>query len=149
MSSRRFPGRLTLPRQSLVTAGGSLVSRAIGAVALLVLVANCSSASMAPRTAAAAGTERVVTPADFGGSITVRVGDVLVVRPPMTTDRWQVAYDGGFLEFQGTSDDLAHPGANGWTFHVRRAGDTSLTVTPVMRPGPNPPRFSVGIHIDA
>ena len=90
---------------------------------------------MAPRTAAAAGAERIVAPGDFGGSVTVRVGDVLVVRPPMTTDRWQVAYDNAFLEFQGTSDDLAHPGANGWTFHVRRAGDTSLTVTPVMRPG--------------
>ena len=149
MSPRRSLGRLTRPLTSLVTAGGSLVSRAIGAVALLVLVANCSSASMAPRTAAAAGAERVVAPGDFGGSITVRVGDVLVVRTPMTTDQWQVAYDNGFLEFQGTSDELAHPGASGWTFHVRRAGDTSLTVTPVMRPGPNPPRFSVGIHIDA
>jgi hypothetical protein len=149
MSSRRYPGRFRLPFPSLVTAGASLVSRAIAPVALLVLVANCSSASMAPRTAAAAGAERVVAPGDFGGSITVRVGDVLVVRPPMTTDRWQVAYDSGFLEFQGTPDDLAHPGANGWTFHVRRAGETSLTVTAVMRPGPNPPRFSVGIHIDA
>ena len=149
MSSRRVPGRLHLPFPSLVTAGATLVSRAIGALALLVLVANCSSASMAPRTAAAAGAERIVAPGDFGGSVTVRVGDVLVVRPPMTTDRWQVAYDNAFLEVQGTADDLAHPGANGWTFHVRRAGDTSVTVTPVMRPGPNPPRFSVGIHIDA
>jgi hypothetical protein len=131
-----------------VTPGCSVVSRAISAGLLLAAVANCSSASMAPRRAAA-GAERVVAPGDFGGSVSIRVGDVLVVRPPMTTDRWQVAYDNALLEFQGSADDLAHPGAGGWTFHVLRAGDTSLTVTPVMRPGPNPPRFTVGIHIDA
>jgi hypothetical protein len=119
------------------------------AVALLFLVANCSSASMAPRRAVAAGAERVVAPGDFGGSVTVRVSDVLVVRPPMTAARWQVAYDNAFLQFQGTPDDLAHPAADGWTFRVVRAGDTTLTVTPVMRPGPNPPRFTVDVHIDS
>jgi hypothetical protein len=117
-------------------------------MALLFAAANCSSASMAPRTASAAA-ERIIAPGDFGGSVSVRVGDVLVVRPPMNAAQWQVAYDSVFLEFQGTSDNLSHPDANGWTFHVVRAGETSLTVTPVMRGGPNPPRFSVGIHIDA
>jgi hypothetical protein len=117
-------------------------------MALLFAAANCSSASMAPRTASAAA-ERIIAPGDFGGSVSVRVGDVLVVRPPMNAAQWQVAYDSAFLEFQGTPDNLSHPDANGWTFHVVRAGETSLTVTPVMRGGPNPPRFSVGIHIDA
>jgi hypothetical protein len=132
-----------------MTRGGCLVARAGCAAALLLAVANCSSASIAPRRAAGAGAERVVAPGDFGGSVTVKVGDVLVVRPPMNASQWQVAYDTAFLEFQGTPDTLAHPDANGWTFHVVRAGETSLTVTPVMRGGPNPPRFSVGIHIDA
>ena len=67
----------------------------------------------------------------------------------MTAAEWQVTYDESFLEFQGTQDSIAHPDANGWTFHVVRAGETSLTVTPVMRRGPNPPRFTVSIHIDA
>jgi hypothetical protein len=93
------------------------------------------TAGRTPRAAA----ERVVMPADFGGSVTVRVGDVLAVRPPMNADQWQVAYDAAFLEFQGAADKLARPGAD----------ETSLTVTPVLRGGPNPPRFSVGIHIDA
>lgn len=115
---------------------------------LLFATANCSSASMAPRTASAAA-ERIIAPGDFGGSVSVHVGDVLVVRPPMNAAEWQVAYDSAFLEFQGTSDNLSHPDANGWTFHVVRAGETSLTVTPVMRGGPNPPRFSVDIHIAA
>lgn len=134
------------------TAGVSLrrvtVSRLLCAT-LLCLVANCSSASMTPGRSARVASERVVMPGDFGGSVTVRVGDVLVVRPPMTAAEWQVAYDPSFLEFQGTPDSIAHPDTNGWTFHVVRAGETSLTVTPVMRGGPNPPRFTVGIHIDA
>lgn len=104
---------------------------------------------MTPGRSARVAAERVVMPGDFGGSVTVRVGDVLVVRPPMTAAEWQVAYDPSFLEFQGTPDSIAHPDTNGWTFHVVRAGETSLTVTPVMRGGPNPPRFTVSIHIDA
>jgi hypothetical protein len=115
---------------------------------LVFLAANCSSASMAPHAAPAAA-ERVVTASDFGGSITVKAGDVLVVRRPMSATDWQVAYDKTLLAFQGSAETLARPGDNGWTFRVLRAGETTLTVTPVMRPGPNPPRFSVGIHIDA
>jgi hypothetical protein len=115
----------------------------------LCLVANCSSASMAPGRSAPAAAERVVMPGDFGSTVTVRRGDLLVVRTPMRAAEWQVAYDTSFLEFQGTDDTLAHPDTNGWTFHVVRAGETSLTVTPVMRGGPNPPRFTVSLHIDA
>jgi hypothetical protein len=124
------------------------VARAL-CVTLLCLVANCSSASMTPARSARLAAERIVLPADFGGSVTVRVGDVLVVRPPMTAAEWQVAFDPSFLEFQGTPENLARPDASGWTFHVVHAGETSLTVTPVMRGGPNPPRFTVGIHVDA
>ena len=67
----------------------------------------------------------------------------------MTAAEWQVAYDASFLEFQGKPASIASPDANGWRFHVVRAGDTSLTVTPVMRDGPNPPRFTLSIHVDA
>ena len=125
-----------------------MVTRLVCAV-LLCLAANCSSASMTPGRSARAAAERVVMPGDFGGTVTVKQGDVLVVRLPMQAAEWQVAYDPSFLEFQGTEDTLAHPDTNGWTFHVVRAGETSLTVTPVMRGGPNPPRFTVTIHIDA
>jgi hypothetical protein len=104
---------------------------------------------MPPGRSARIASERVVNPSDFGGTVSVRVGDVLVVRLPMTAAEWQVAFDPSFLEFQGTPETLARPDANGWTFHVVRAGETSLTVTPVMRGGPNPPRFTVSIHIDA
>jgi hypothetical protein len=117
--------------------------------ALVCFFANCSSASMVPGRPARAAVERVVKPADFGGTVTVRQGDVLVVRPPMAAAEWQVAYDAAFLEFQGAAESLAHPDSNGWTFHIIRAGETSLTVTPVIRRGPNPPRFTVSLHIDA
>ena len=149
MSSRRTPGRRSEALLRPEAAARSSAARAVCTVALLFAAANCSSASMAPRASASPAAERIVAPADFGGSVSVRVGDVLVVRPPMNAAQWQVAYDSAFLEFQGTSDNLSHPDANGWTFHVVRTGETSLTVTPVMRGGPNPPRFSVGIHIDA
>ena len=60
----------------------------------------------------------------------------------MTAAEWQIAYDAAYLEFQGAPESLARPDSNGWTFHVIRAGETSLTVTPVIRRGPNPPRFT-------
>ena len=135
-----------------LTAGVSLRSMTasclVGA-ALVCLFANCSSASMTPGRAGRAVVERVVTRADFGGTVTVRQGDVLVVRPPMAATEWQVSYDKTFLEFQGAPETIAHPESNGWTFHILRAGETSLAVTPVIRRGPNPPRFTVSIHIDA
>jgi hypothetical protein len=123
-------------------------SRLAGAV-VLCLFANCSSASLAPARPARAAAERVVTSADYGGTVSVRQGDVLTVPAPMTAAEWQVSYDKTFLEFQGAPETIAHPETHGWTFHVLRAGETSLTVTPVIRRGPNPPRFSVSIHIDA
>jgi len=134
------------------TAGVSLssvtVSR-LGCAALVCLFANCSSASMTAGRPGRAGVERVVKPADFGGTVVVRQGDVLTVLPPMTATEWQVSYDKTFLEYQGAPGTIAHPESNGWTFHAVRAGETSLTVTPVIRRGPNPPRFTVSIHIDA
>lgn len=143
VGTRQIPG---------LTAGASLqgmtVSCLVGA-ALVCLFANCSSASMTPGRSGRAAVERVVTPSDFGGTVTVRQGDVLVVRPPMAAAEWQVSYDKTFLEFQGAPETIAHPESNGWTFHILRAGETSLTVTPVKRGGPNPPRFTVSIHIDA
>jgi hypothetical protein len=143
VTTRRTPDRTAGASPRRVT-----VARLLCA-ALLCLVANCSSASITPVRSARVAAERVVMPGDFGGTVTVRQGDVLVVRPPMTAAEWQVMYDGSFLEFQGIQDSLARPDSKGWTFRVVRAGETSLTVTPVMRGGPNPPRFTVGIHIDA
>jgi len=55
--------------------------------ALLCLVANCSSASMTPGRSARLASERVVNPSDFGGTVSVRVGDVLAVRPARSRGR--------------------------------------------------------------
>jgi hypothetical protein len=116
------------------------------AVAALWLLPNCSSASLAPGRARA-GAERVITAADFDTVVDVRAGDTLAVRPPMAAAEWQVTYDAAFLEFQGTPEALRHPDAAGWKFAVVRAGETALTVSPVVRGGPNPPRFTVTLHI--
>jgi len=131
-----------------VSLHGMTVPCLVGA-ALVCLFANCSSASMATGRTPRPGAERVVAPSDFGGTVSVRLGDVLVVRQPMAASEWQVAYDAAYLEFQGSAENLAHPDSNAWTFHIVRTGETSLTVTPVIRRGPNPPRFTVSIHIGA
>jgi hypothetical protein len=115
-------------------------------VAALWLLPNCSSASLAPARARTAA-ERVIASGDFGGGVDVRVGDVLAVRPPMNAAEWQVSFDAAYLEFQGTPDALRHPDAAGWKFTVVRAGETALTVSPVIRGGPNPPRFTVTLHV--
>jgi len=121
-------------------AAGALV------VATLWLLAGCASASLAPARAGG-GAERVIVSSDFGGVVDVRVGDTLVVRPPMSAAEWQVSYDAAYLEFQGTPEALRHPDAAGWKFAVVRAGETALTVSPVIRGGPNPPRFTVTLHV--
>ena len=115
-------------------------------VATLWLLAGCASASLAPARAAD-GAERVIAASDFGGEVDVRVGDTLVVRQPMVAAEWQVSYDGAYLEFQGTPEALRHPDAAGWKFTVLRPGETALTVSPVVRGGPNPPRFTVTLHV--
>jgi hypothetical protein len=140
--------RPTPDHSAAVSRPGGMVSH-LACMALLCVVATCASASIAPASARRAATERLITPADFGGAVSVRHGDVLRVLPPMTADEWQVTYDKTFLEFQGALETIAHPESHGWTFHVLRAGETSLTVTPVIRRGPNPPRFTLGLHIDA
>jgi hypothetical protein len=114
---------------------------------LVCLIANCSSASLAPaRTGRVA--ERVIERGDFGNVVNVRVGDVLVVRPPMTAAEWQVMFDAAYLEFQGTPEALRSPDETGWRFKSILAGETSLTVAPVIRGGPNPPRFTVTFHVE-
>jgi len=132
---------------------GAITLKTPGAIRALVVAAlwllpNCSSASLAPARAGAAA-ERVIAPGDFGGVVDVRVGDVLAVRPPMSASEWQVTFDAAYLEFQGTPDALRHPDAAGWKFTVVRAGETALTVSPVLRGGPNPPRFTVTLHVAA
>jgi hypothetical protein len=139
-------------RRSLFTtapAAGPVV-RALGVV-VICLASNCSSASVLPGasvdTPAPAAAERVIVRADFGHIVNVRAGDAIVARPPMDAAEWQVAFDKSFLEYQGTAETLHTPGAGGWTFHAVRAGDTSLTLTPISR-GANPPRFTVTLRIE-
>jgi len=136
----RNPARVATPR--------NLHATAIGCVAVLCLISSCSSAPVAADGSARLAAERVVLPEDFGHVLDVRVGDMLAVRPPMTASEWQVMYDDSYLEFQGTREQLRSPDTSGWKFNVLRAGETPLTVTPVMRGGPNPPRFTVTFHVE-
>ena len=136
----RNPARVFTPRK--------LYGTAVVCVAIVCLISSCSSAPVAAGRPVRLAAERVVRPEDFGHVLDVRVGDVLAVRPPMTAAEWQVLFDDASLEFQGTPEQLRRPDPGGWTFTVLRAGDTALTVTPVIRSGPNPPRFTVTFHVE-
>jgi len=118
-------------------------------VGLLAGLASCSSApAFAP--ASRAVSERVINAADFGTVVNARRGDVVVVRPPMNADEWQVLFDETILASAVTPDERRHPGADGWRFTVIGTGDADLTFTAVFHAGgPNPPRFSVTLRCAA
>jgi hypothetical protein len=115
--------------------------------ALTVLV--CAIADCAPASVATSPTaDRVVEAADFGHTVQARVGDALLVRRPMNADEWQVTFDDIHIQYRGAPDALRTPAADGWRFTAIRAGDTALTVAPVLRGGANPPRFTVAFHLE-
>jgi hypothetical protein len=132
-----------------VSTPGNLYGTAIVCIAILCLISSCSSAPAAASRPARPASERIVLREDFGKVLDVRVGDVLSVRPPMTAAEWQVTFDPAYLESQETPESRRHPESSGWKFTVLRAGETSLTVTPVLRGGPNPPRFTVTFHVES
>ena len=118
-------------------------------VALLVGLASCSSVpALGPSRPAVS--ERVIGSGDFGTVVNVRRGDVVVVRPPMNADEWQVLFDESILSIAATPDERRHPGADGWRFTVVGTGDAELTFTAVFHAGgPNPPRFSLTLRCAA
>jgi hypothetical protein len=112
----------------------------------LLAIASCSSIPVAPQAPRPEPNEHVIAAGDFGGVVNVRRGDVLIVRLPMAADEWQVAFDDTVLSPFGTTENLRHPGNDGWRFTVVGAGETTLSVTPVLRGGANPPRFTITVH---
>ncbi len=119
--------------------------RAVSAICALTL-ATCTPAPTNPRTTLSERTERVVKAEDFGTVVRARREDILIVRPPMSAEEWQVAFDETILAPMGTAQNLQRPGADGWRFKVVGTGDAALTVTPVLRGGANPPSFTVTIR---
>jgi hypothetical protein len=94
-------------------------------------------------------TGRVIDVTEFDVVVNVRVSDVLAVRVPMQADEWQVSFDGAILAAVGSPDDLRHPGREGWRLRAIAPGDTALTVTPAVRGGANPPRFTLTVHSES
>jgi hypothetical protein len=88
---------------------------------------------------------RVVTVTKPNVSVQVRRGDTLVIVPAMTADDWHLEFDEEFLRAAGAADSLRHPDAAGWKFTVLAIGETTLTASPVLQGGANPPRFEYTI----
>jgi hypothetical protein len=109
-----------------------------------VAAAGCSTAAGA-REVTTPRTERTtrITAAQFGSTVKVRVGDVLVVERPADFNEWTVDFSAEVLRSLNTDEGRRTPPAAGWTFAVVARGTTDLAFTPrVSTAGaPNVPRF--------
>lgn len=79
----------------------------------------------------------IVSPAQAGQTIVVRVNQYVVVLPMSTEITWQVDYDSSILTALTPIDKMNMPGPNGWLFQAVAAGQTDLVMTSV--PAPCPP----------
>jgi len=104
-------------------------------------VAGCSS-PIAPVTAS----EIRIAPEQFGTVVNVRVGDVIIVPPPLAVDEWRVDYTSTLLELLNP-EVRAHPGPNGWRFRALAPGEAEIGLTPVTIGDAPPPRLAVSLHV--
>lgn len=120
-----------------------------GLILLAVLSTSCASAVQATRTSDYVDADRTVrvTRDRFGGSVDVRVGDVLVVERPADYDEWSLAFSTEVLRSLNTEEGRRRPPADGWTFAVIAKGTTDLAITPYVPRGgtPNVPKFVVTV----
>ncbi len=127
-------------------------------VAVVVLLVGCGARSPAaiespvapaPLSASApAAADVTITPDRFGQTIVVTVGQTIAFPRPGDWDKWQVDYSSDYLELVSPSDP-SRPGADGWRFRAKAAGESELAVTPAASRGGGPaapPRFAVTIQ---
>lgn len=116
-------------------------------VLLAAAASGCAPAVRERDVAAAAPRDPSVriTARDFGGTIAVGVGDVLVVERPANYDEWDLAFSAEVLRSLNTESGRRKPPAGGWTFAVTGAGTTDITLTPFVGRGGNVPRFVVTV----
>ena len=79
----------------------------------------------------------IVSPAQAGQTIVVRMNQQIVVLPMSTELTWQVDYDSSILTALTPADKMSQPGPDGWLFQAAAVGQTDLVMTSV--PAPCPP----------
>ena len=117
---------------------------------MLLVVSTASACAPAVRdhdVAAAPSPDSAVrvTARDFGRTIAVRVGDVLIVERPADYDEWDLAYATEVLRSLNTESGRRRPPAAGWTFAVIGAGTTDVALSPWVGQGGTVPRFVVTV----
>jgi hypothetical protein len=115
-------------------------------------MASCTpSAAPVTTRATALSAERVISRADFGGTVIVRRGDTLAVPPPIDTPEWQVDFAADILDLLNPPDKRRSPGPEGWRFRAIGVGETDIALTEIPRRGggaaPAPRRFVVTIRV--
>ncbi|MFZ1268651.1 MAG: hypothetical protein WAV53_02340 [Anaerolineae bacterium] len=96
----------------------------------------------------------IVSPAQAGQTIVVRVNQQIVVLPMSTELTWQVDYDSSILTALTPADKMSQPGPDGWLFQAAAVGQTDLVMTSVPAPcppgtpcAPMPARVGVAIQV--
>lgn len=82
----------------------------------------------------------IVSPAQAGQTVVVRVNQQIAVLSLSTELTWQVDYDSSILTALTPTDKMSQPGPDGWLFQAAATGQTDLVMTSV--PAPCPPGAS-------
>jgi len=123
---------------------GRVPSTALICSAMIVVtqaVAACASPA-APATTS----EIRITPDQFGTVVNVKVGDVVVVPPPLGVAEWRVDYTSTVLQLLNP-ETRDHPGPDGWRFRVLAPGDAEIGLSPITTGDAPPPRLVVSLHV--
>lgn len=83
------------------------------------------------------------------GTVTVVVGQTIVLPRPADYAQWTVTYDQAVLQMLTPQDEVATPGAAGWRLQAIGPGSTVLTATAVFTTPfhPPPPFWQVAVSI--
>jgi hypothetical protein len=123
---------------------GQRFSVALTCASLVLAGAGIDACSSAKTPTAAS--EIVITPAQFGTTLNVTVGDVIVIPRPVPVDEWQVDFGSPPLELLNP-ETRSHPGPDGWRFRAVAPGETEIGLVPITTGDAPPPRFAVGIRV--
>jgi hypothetical protein len=108
------------------------------------LLSTCTSTG--PASSTQSRNERVLGRADFDTTVKARLGDVLRLSPPMSSQRWQLTFNDKILEITAPPKP-DEPGGEDWLFKAIAAGETPLVVTPLASEV-NPPRFGLQVVVE-
>lgn len=83
-------------------------------------------------------TDVVVSPVQFGRTITLSVGQTVSLLPPSTSVDWQITYSATLFNVLTAPEKMRAPGPQGWLFRAIAPGESEITLTSIVSPCPQP-----------